>query len=144
MNPDVRPAEPADAQALAALHAAAFERAWAEASFEALLADPGAIAVLAAGQGFALARVAADEVEVLTIAVAPQARRRGVGGALLDAVLRAARARGVRTAYLDVAADNAAAAALYARFGFATAGRRKAYYARPDGAADAIVMQRAL
>jgi ribosomal-protein-alanine N-acetyltransferase len=129
----------ASPRALAALHAQAFTdpRPWTEAEFAALLAGPG-ILLAAAPQGFALARIAADEAELLTIAVAAPARRQGLGRRLLAAVLARAEAQGARTVWLEVAADNAAARALYAALGFAEAGRRRGYYA----GADALVLRR--
>lgn len=128
-------------RALAALHAAAFTvpRPWTAEELAALLAHPGAV-LAAAEQGFALARVAADEAELLTIAVAPAARRRGLGRQLLARVLTAAAGRGARSVFLEVAADNAPARALYAMAGFAEAGRRRGYY----GGADALVLRRPL
>ena len=82
---------------------------------------------------------------MLTIAVAPEARRNGEGRALLDGFLRTARARGAGTAFLEVAADNAAALALYRRSGFAEAGRRRGYYHSPGNPpVDALVMVKSL
>jgi ribosomal-protein-alanine N-acetyltransferase len=91
--------------------------------------------------GFALARVAADEAEILTLAVVPAAQRRGAGAALLQAVMRAAAARGAAALFLEVSTANDAGLALYARAGFCEVGRRCRYYA--DGT-DALVLTRAL
>ena len=132
--------------AMAALHARCFTtpRPWTAAEFAALLAEPLVFATLAE-TGFALGRVVADETELLTIAVAPEARRNGEGRVLLDRFLRAARARGAGTAFLEVAADNAAALALYQRSGFAEAGRRRGYYHSPGNPpVDALVMVKSL
>ncbi len=63
-----------DVAVLAALHAAAFADAWSAASIRDLFATPGVFALIA-GEGFVLARAAGDEAEILTIAVAPAARR---------------------------------------------------------------------
>ncbi len=76
-----------------------------------------------------------DEAEILTLAVAPEHRRRGVGGALLQAFLRGRRGR----VFLEVRPSNAAARRLYQRFGFTPAGRRASYYQSPSE--DAIVLQ---
>lgn len=132
--------------AMAALHARCFTtpRPWTAAEFAALLAEPPVFATLAE-TGFALGRVVADEAELLTIAVAPEARRQGEGRALLDGFLRTARARGAETAFLEVAADNAAALALYRWSGFAEAGRRRGYYHSPGNPpVDALVMVKSL
>lgn len=131
--------------ALAAIHAACFTvpRPWSAAELADLIASPSTL-LAEASDGFALARVAADEAELLTIAVRPEARGRGLGSALLRDVLAAAAARGAGRMVLEVAADNAAALALYRREGFAECGRRKGYYAAPDGRRiDALIMARA-
>jgi ribosomal-protein-alanine N-acetyltransferase len=132
-----------DAPALAALHHAAFPPAerWGPDAIRLLLEMPGAFGLHLPGQGFVLARVAADEAEILTLAVAPVARRAGHGAALLAAAMMQAALRGAATMILEVSARNGAARALYDAAGFAEAGRRARYYA--DGA-DALVLRRAL
>lgn len=142
-------ASPADAPAMAVAHADSFEDSWSADDIAALLASPGAFAMLVRDetglvQAFALARAAADEAELLTLAVAPGVRRRGLGAALVEAVAGAAAAGGARRLFLEVAADNAAALALYRRAGFAPVGERPAYYRRAGGAADALVFARDL
>lgn len=128
-------------EALAALHTAAMTdpRPWTAAEFTALLARPGA-ALLAEPQGFALIHTAAGEAELLTIAVAPPARRQGMGRRLLAQALARAAAQGADAMFLEVAETNAAARALYAGAGFAPVGRRRGYY----GGTDAVVMRRLL
>lgn len=88
--------------------------------------------------GFIAARLAADEMHVNNVAVREAYRRRGLGGALLSAVLEQGRARGARKALLEVRAGNAAAQSLYARHGFEVVGRRANYYSQP--VEDALVM----
>ncbi len=92
--------------------------------------------------GLVLFRVAADEAEILTLGVIPEARRAGVGRALLEAALENARARGAAALFLEVAADNAVAIALYQQAGFGTVGGRKGYYSRAGGTVDALVLAR--
>jgi len=133
-------------EALAALHARSFTtpRPWAAAEFETLLASPGAF-VLGDAAGFVMGRVIAGEAELLTIAVAPEGRRRGTGRALLARFEDEARARGAEDAFLEVAADNTAACTLYLSAGYAQAGQRKGYYQAPDGTRiDALVLRKAL
>jgi ribosomal-protein-alanine N-acetyltransferase len=91
--------------------------------------------------GFLLARVAADECEILTLAVLPETRRRGIAARLLERALCEARRQGATACFLEVAADNAPALALYRRAGFAECGRRKAYY---GGTTDALLMRLSL
>ncbi|PKP84529.1 MAG: ribosomal-protein-alanine N-acetyltransferase [Alphaproteobacteria bacterium HGW-Alphaproteobacteria-2] len=134
-------------EALARLHARAFTgapRPWSAAEFNALLAAPG-VQLAAADAGFALIRVVAGEAELLTLAVAPEARRRGLGRALLARAEARAAESGAVEMFLEVAADNAAALALYAAAGYARAGLRRGYYHPASGAAvDALVLRKAL
>ena len=132
------------------LHGLAFaplgERVWTRQDMAEILASPGAAGwVLLSAEaaiGFALCRVAADEAELLTIAVHPEERRRGAGRALLMAVVDHARTAGARSLFLEVGADNPAALVLYGKAGLKAVGHRKAYYRRGEGApADAIVMR---
>jgi len=126
---------------LARIHAAAMTlpRPWSAGEIGALRLMPGVIDIVRP-HGFALGRVTLDEAELLTIAVCPDARRRGVGRALLYACHADARSRGARTIHLEVAETNAAARALYTAAGYAPTGRRRAYYTETTPSVDAIVM----
>lgn len=137
------PASPAYAAVLAALHALAFPPAerWGAASFAAQLALPGAFGLLLPDAGLVLARVAADEAEILTIGIVPPARRAGHGAALLRAAETQAAGAGARKMLLEVAADNTAARAMYRSAGYETVGRRARYYAH---GADALVLAKDL
>lgn len=135
-----------DTARLARIHAACFApgQAWSSDAFDALLANPGCVAFEKAA-GFALMRRAADEAELLTIAVLPNARRQGTARALMQAFEDAAAARGATRALLEVAADNDAALALYRSRGWVQTARRPAYYARPGATrCDALIMAKSL
>jgi [ribosomal protein S18]-alanine N-acetyltransferase len=136
-------AGPLDAPALAAIHAVSFppRQCWGPDALSLQLALEGTFGLLHPDGGMVLFRVAADQAEVLTLAVAPAARRRGIGAALLAAAMQDAGRRGAAALFLEVAGANAAARALYARMGFRDVGRRRRYYA--DGT-DALVMRAAL
>lgn len=132
----------AQADLLAALHAACFPQPdrWNAASMQELLAMPGCFACVAEDPspvGLALARVAADEAELLTIGVLAASRRRGVGQLLFDEVVGEAAGRGARRLFLEVSVRNVPALALYGRRGAVEVGRRRGYY--PDGA-DALIL----
>jgi [ribosomal protein S18]-alanine N-acetyltransferase len=137
------PIAPDYAEAMAALHCAAFPPAerWDARALAELMAMPGTFGWIADHDAFILARIAADEAEILTLAVAPDRRRLGYGASLLAEALREAARLGARAMLLEVAEPNTAARALYAGFGFAEAGRRRRYYA--DGS-DALILQRPL
>jgi [ribosomal protein S18]-alanine N-acetyltransferase len=92
--------------------------------------------------GFVLSRGAADEEELLLIAVVPRHRGRGVGAALLERFIAEARARGAQRLFLEMREGNPAEG-LYRRHGFESVGRRRAYYRRGTGAPlDAITFAR--
>ncbi|MGF1608123.1 MAG: ribosomal protein S18-alanine N-acetyltransferase [Kiloniellales bacterium] len=147
---ELRRAGPPEAVLLAALHAACFpQQPWDEAAMTGLLASPGSFALLAlrGGQplGFALGRVMADEAEILSLGVLPERRRQGAGRALAEALSGLAANLGARVLHLEVAADNAAAQALYRALGFEASGRRRRYYRDgPGPAVDALLLRRHL
>lgn len=93
---------------------------------------------------FALGRVTLDEAELLTLAVDPDARRKGLGRAVLSAFETQASDRGATRAFLEVADTNQPARALYAASGWAMTGARPNYYRTTDGRIDAILMGRSL
>ncbi len=137
-----------DARAMAKIHASGFYRGWPVTDFEAYLADfqttPAYVAVDGKRNlsGFAMFRLAEDECELLTIAVDPKRRNRGLGRALLTAAFADLVKTRARTLFLEVDETNASAIALYRRFGFAEIGKRKGYYPKADGStATALVMR---
>ena len=139
----IQRAGPAHPFVLAAIHAAAFPpgEAWSVTMFAAQLGLPGVFALLDEAGGMVLMRVAADEAEILTLGVAPDARRRGIARALVEAGCEAAGKSGAVKVFLEVAARNAGARALYEGSGFVKTGVRRKYYA--DGS-DALTMTRTL
>jgi ribosomal-protein-alanine N-acetyltransferase len=152
-EPALSEASARDAAAFAALHAAAFRRGWSEDEFDQLLLDRGVIAHRAmigtmTGRtlaGFILSRLAAGEAEILSVAVAPARRGRGLARKLLDLHLRRLAGLGATAVFLEVDEDNAPARRLYARARFRDVGRRPAYYARGAAApASALVLRRDL
>ncbi|MFZ4068612.1 MAG: GNAT family N-acetyltransferase [Caulobacterales bacterium] len=128
-----------DAHELAALHAAAFAQPWSASDLAAFLSRPVCHAITTSN-GFVLFDIADGESEILTLAVAAAARRTGIARALMQAAMGLAVAEGAQTMSLEVAADNAAALALYRDLGFGEIGRRRRYYQRPDGEMDALVL----
>ncbi len=114
--------------------------------YECLPEGAGALALVSerAGQvtGFFIGREAANEAEVLNLAVKPKYRRQGDGGALVLAALEEMRSRGVQSVFLEVRESNLGAIAFYESFGFSKIGRRKVYYRDPEEAA--ITMEKKL
>jgi ribosomal-protein-alanine N-acetyltransferase len=147
----IAPLHPWHAVRLADIHASAFARPWTAHDFEQFLTDRSIrgdglfLGRATRPSGFAISRRAADEAEILSVAVSREARGRGHGRALLAAHLQALAHAGVRTVHLEVEDGNDQALALYRGLGFAAAGRREGYYVRADGSrVGALTMQRAL
>ena len=141
-----------DAEAMSAIHASGFVQPWSAPDLAALLEAPGGYGLVVRGadagdgaRGFILARVVADEAEVLTLAVDPTARRQGVARALIEAAAGAALNAGAEALFLEVAADNGPAIQLYETAGFERVGLRQNYYHRGgETTVDALVLRRTL
>jgi ribosomal-protein-alanine N-acetyltransferase len=149
----VEPLTGADSQALAVLHREDFARPWSADEFSSLLEQETVFGYGArevghgakAPVGFVLARLAAGEGEILTIAVARSFRRQGLGWRLMDAVLRELHGERAEALFLEVDETNAPAIALYRRLGFHEVGRRANYYQSSEhGPSGALVMRRDL
>ena len=139
------PETAAHAAVLAELYAACFPTPWPAGEITKLLAMPGAFAGIAALDGdpcgFHLSRSAGGEAEIISIGVQRQARRRGVGGALLQNVFDRAHPSGASAVFVEMSADNAAASSLYRGTGFVQVGRRTGYYVSDAGVQDALVLR---
>jgi [ribosomal protein S18]-alanine N-acetyltransferase len=144
-EPVISEAHKNDAAAIAAVHAASFNRGWSELELQALLGDRNVLAHRQmAGRtlsGFILSRLAAGEAEILSVAIAPAWRGRGYARPLLDLHLRRLAGLGTRTVFLEVDKGNTPARRLYARAGFFEVGQRQGYY---DSGAAALVLRRDL
>ncbi len=140
-----------DAPALAAIHAACFQREWDADALVALMLDPMVSCLVARRAnvwgtkspiGFLLTRAAADEAEILTIAIDPNHRGRGIARRLIDTAFRRLYRDRITSVFLEVDAGNMPALALYARLGFVKVGERKGYYAGGSTpGASALVMR---
>jgi ribosomal-protein-alanine N-acetyltransferase len=145
----VEPASLRDAARLAQLHGESFHRGWGEAEFEIMLAERNTLVHrLRSGRkiiGFAVSRIAADEAEILSIAMAASQRGRGLSRELLLTHLGHLSGRGVRAVFLEVEENNQPARRLYDRAGFTIVGRRERYYRQESGEQlDALRMRRDL
>ena len=145
----LRVATPDDLVAIMELESATFESdAWSTESMQSELAslhtyylfafDPATPDALA-GYGGLLAPRGSGEADIQTLAVAPSARRNGLGRTLVTALLTESAARGAAEVFLEVRADNPNARALYESLGFEQIAVRAKYY-QPDGV-DAQVMR---
>jgi ribosomal-protein-alanine N-acetyltransferase len=144
----IRPVEGFDIPVLTELHAVCFtaprDQPWTQRSFSEVLQMPGTGARIAAlgdePVGFAVARVVADEAELLLIGIHPAHRRAGHGRVLLDHMFDSLRMAGAARLFLEVAENNHAATAFYREAGFEPVGRRPNYYESED----ALVLVKAL
>jgi ribosomal-protein-alanine N-acetyltransferase len=138
-------ARPGDAAAIAALHGASFQRGWGEDEIHRLLIQGNVVAHRAMiGRtliGFIMSRMAAGEAEILSVAIAPTWRGRGLARPLLELHLRRLAGRGARSVFLEVGENNTPAGRLYQRAGFYEVGLRQGYY---DGGKAARVLRRDL
>ncbi|MEA2882056.1 MAG: [ribosomal protein S18]-alanine N-acetyltransferase [Bradyrhizobium sp.] len=145
----IEPAHLRDTPRLAQLHGASFHRGWGESEFEQMLRERNTLVHrLRQGRsiiGFAVSRMAADEAEILSIAVDARHRGRGLSRKLLLTHLGHLAGRGVRTVFLEVEENNLPARRLYARAGFGVVGRRERYYKQSGGEhLNAVLMRRDL
>jgi ribosomal-protein-alanine N-acetyltransferase len=151
---EVVPLEVADCADVSDLHGQRFPRQWSDGEFQNLVLQPGVFGFVARQTnaffskplgGFVLAREAAGEAEILTVAVDEKFARLGLGWRLMQAALREAVVRGADSMFLEVEAENTAAVTLYAKLGFAKVAERPAYYLGADGRRTAaLVMSRVL
>lgn len=148
VNASFRSATRADVPTIVEIERTSFGDPWTELTFRDLLGLRHAIFLVATegpGQSvcaYIIAAVVAGEAEVLNLAVAHDARGRGLGGRLLDAGLGIVRELGAREVFLEVRESNAAALALYSSRGFTPLTRRAKYYRNP--VEDALVLRRAI
>lgn len=142
MDCEIRPMTAQELPAVAALERACFSHPWSEQSLSASLHNGRSVFLTAHGAGELLGYLGMEYVlgegSVTNVAVFPPYRRQGVADALLGRLLQTARAMGLQTITLEVRAGNAAAIALYHKWGFLPVGRRKNYYTAPTE--DAILM----
>ncbi len=145
----IEPATGRDAPRLAELHGASFHRGWGEGEFDSMLAERNTLVhVLRIGRkiiGFAVSRLAADEAEILSVAIDPAHRGRGLSRNLLLTHLGHLAGRGVQKVFLEVEENNEPARRLYEHTGFTVIGRRERYYRQADGEhLNALLMRRDL
>jgi ribosomal-protein-alanine acetyltransferase len=142
----IRPATLADAATLVAIERRCFSDPWSEAAFREALSSEWSFGLVAdSGRGpagYLIGREAAGSGEILNLAVAPEFRRRGIGGALLEEGVRVFGRRRATEVFLEVRESNHSAQALYLAQGFRPVGQRAAYYRNPRE--DALVLRLAL
>ena len=135
----------ADLPEVVAMERACYSDPWPASAFATLPDNPRvyfAVARESGGSvlGFVIAWHVMNEGELANLAVTAANRRKGVGRALLQAMLTDAMARGTKELYLEVRESNVAARRLYASLEFEEVGRRKGYYRSPSE--DALILRK--
>jgi [ribosomal protein S18]-alanine N-acetyltransferase len=140
----IRPLREGDLPRVLEIERASFSTPWSAGTFRSLMkrADTDLYAAEVDGKvlGYAVVWTVVEQSELGNVAVHADARGQGVGGALVDAVLKRVRVRGAAECFLEVRESNEGAQAIYRRRGFEVVGRRRGYYASPTE--DALVMRR--
>ncbi len=148
-EPEWRPLGEADVAYVAALEAQIHAAPWTPGNFRDALAS-GYCASVGEREGrivaYGVLMLAPGEAQILNLSVVPDARRQGLGRALLRRFIDDARRLGAEQVFLEVRVSNAAAIALYESEGFVPVGRREGYYPPlGDGfREDALVMRRSV
>jgi len=147
----IRQAETRDLPSMLEIERASFSDPWSSDAFESAFALHRMRLFVAEERsdevrggaptlvGYVVALLLGDEAEIADLAVAPVARRRGIGRVLLDRTLRDLSERGVDAVFLEVRESNSAARALYESRGFVSVGRRPGYYRQP--LEDALILK---
>ena len=142
-----------DLKHLADIHKASFSRGWSDGEFEALLAQDSYRCLVARKSGksvatpagFVLIKQILDEAEIITIAVKPSARKKGVAARLMGEAIRRMETDRVNALFLEVDEANHSAVALYKRLGFTVMDKRDGYYVKDEAvdskASAALVMR---
>jgi [ribosomal protein S18]-alanine N-acetyltransferase len=135
-----------DAEAIAILHEKEMPPGWTAAGIAMSLGNANRIVLKAhdggAIEGFVILQFAADEAEILTLAVAEERRRQGAASLLLEAILSACEEKSVSSIYLEVAEGNEPAVQLYRKFGFKIIASRKNYYQLARSVPEAALIMR--
>lgn len=141
---EIGPMTPAQVSAVAALEERCFPDPWSEASVASELENPLSLWLTAAqGEavlGYVGSQSVLGEADMMNLAVSPEARRQGIGRALVLALTERLRENGVHSLTLEVRASNAPAWKLYESLGFAQVGRRPGYFLKPRE--DALILRK--
>lgn len=131
---------------IAALEKRCFSDPWSEASVRSELSNPLSFWLVAEEDGKLIGYVGsqsvAPEADVMNLAVAPEWRNKGIGRALMTALIAQLHSRGITALFLEVRVGNTPAQNLYRSLGFVEAGRRPKYYVNPTE--DALILRKEL
>ena len=139
----LRPMQPRDVDAVLAVERSAFAVSWPATAFQNELTQNAMARYLVLDEGGEVAGFGGlwlmlDEAHVVTVAVRPERRRRGLGRLIVHGLMLLAESQGMELATLECRVSNLAARALYGCYGFYEVGLRHKYY--PDNQEDAVIM----
>ena len=139
----IRAMTTADLPRVLEIENACFSTPWKDATFRGLMRRTDTDLYVAELEdrivGYSACWTVIDQSELGNVAVAPEARGRGVGGTLVDVVVERVKERGAHELFLEVRESNLVAQSIYRDRGFSVVGRRRSYYAQPTE--DALVMR---
>ena len=131
---------------IAALEQLCFSDPWSENSVRSELSNPLSLWLVAEEDGRVIGYVGSQsvppEADVMNLAVAPDCRKKGIGRALMTALIAQLRSRGVTALFLEVRVGNLPAQRIYQSLGFVEVGRRPKYYVNPIE--DALILRKEL
>ncbi|MGB0907062.1 MAG: GNAT family N-acetyltransferase [Maricaulaceae bacterium] len=142
----IAPLRSEHAERAAVIHAESFETGWSAETLSGHINNDLCLGISQGDElcGFIILRSAADQADIVTIAIAKTARRKGLANRLLEAAEQTASQQGVELIFLEVAEDNAAAIALYKSARYDAIGKRPAYYRRENGRVAALTFRKTL
>jgi len=139
----IRSMTTADLPRVLEIENACFSTPWKDATFRGLMRRTDTDLYVAELEdrivGYSACWTVFEQSELGNVAVAPDARGRGIGGALVDVVVERVKERGAHELFLEVRESNLVAQSIYRDRGFTVIGRRRSYYAQPTE--DALVMR---
>lgn len=132
--------------AVAELEKLCFSAPWSENAVRSELTNPLSLWLVAVENdrvvGYVGSQTVLDEADMMNVAVSPDERQKGVGRALVTALVERLKANGVRCLTLEVRSSNEPAKALYQKLGFTQVGRRPNYYRAPRE--DALILRKTI
>lgn len=143
IEPHFRRMSEADVESVLTIEFAAFSHPWTRGIFLDCIKSGYECWLMFLGDqqvGHGVLSAAGDECHLLNLTVKPQSQSNGLGGKLLDHLMRQGGERGAETVFLEVRESNHPAIRLYERSGFNEIGRRRDYYPAVGGREDALVM----
>jgi ribosomal-protein-alanine N-acetyltransferase len=132
-----------DAEIISQIHQSCFDDGWSEKSFFEMLSQNAFFGFFSKEKtGFILGKIVCEEIEIITICVLPNFRRRGIGKLLMETIDVHAKTCSVDRIFLEVSEDNVIAQKMYKNFGYKEIAERRGYYQTQTCRKNAIIMMK--